>query len=228
MKADPNTTAVRTWPIGDMLTEGCARTLAATIRELPGVEAADANFATGMLQVRYLRSATEPTRIASAIRACGFACRAPSAEASAPAVPPAAGPAPDDHAGHGSGHGHTKPAVAAPQAKVDHAGHGPEASAKTGSDPHEGMHHGGDLHAAAADMRRRFVIALVFSIPLFIWSPMGLNPVEATSALCRRLCRKKVCSCDHISLVLDYSLRRHWNARASMSMLILQESFMMC
>ena len=180
MKADPNTTAVRTWPIGDMLTEGCARTLAATIRELPGVEAADANFATGMLQVRYLRSATEPTRIASAIRACGFACRAPSAEASAPAVPPAAGPAPDDHAGHGSGHGHTKPAVAAPQAKVDHAGHGPEASAKTGSDPHEGMHHGGDLHAAAADMRRRFVIALVFSIPLFIWSPMGLMSAPPT------------------------------------------------
>lgn len=180
MKADPNTTAVRTWPIGDMLTEGCARTLAATIRELPGVEAADANFATGMLQVRYLRSATEPTRIASAIRACGFACRAPSAEASAPAVPPAAGPAPDDHAGHGSGHGHTKPAVAALQAKVDHAGHGPEASAKTGSDPHEGMHHGGDLHAAAADMRRRFVIALVFSIPLFIWSPMGLMSAPPT------------------------------------------------
>lgn len=180
MKADPNATAVRTWPIGDMLTEGCARTLAATIRDLPGVEAADANFATGMLQVRYMRSATEPTRITSAIRACGFACRAPLAEASAPAVPPAAGPAPDDHAGHGSGHGHTKPAVAAPQAKVDHAGHGPEASAKTGSDPHEGMHHGGDLHAAAADMRRRFVIALVFSIPLFIWSPMGLMSAPPT------------------------------------------------
>ena len=56
----PDTAAVRTWPIGDMLTEGCARTLASTIRALPGVQAADANFATGRLQVRYTRGAAEP------------------------------------------------------------------------------------------------------------------------------------------------------------------------
>jgi hypothetical protein len=31
-----------------------------------------------------------------------------------------------------------------------------------------------DLHAAARDMRRRFLVALIFGIPLFAWSPMGL------------------------------------------------------
>ncbi len=41
-------------------------------------------------------------------------------------------------------------------------------------DAHAGMHHGTDLHAAARDMRRRFLVALAFAIPIFIWSPMGL------------------------------------------------------
>ncbi len=41
-------------------------------------------------------------------------------------------------------------------------------------DVHAGMHHGADLHAAARDMRRRFLVALAFTIPVFLWSPMGL------------------------------------------------------
>ena len=35
------------------------------------------------------------------------------------------------------------------------------------------MNHGSDLHAAARDMGRRFLVALAFAIPVFVWSPMG-------------------------------------------------------
>jgi Cu2+-exporting ATPase len=177
MTSVPNAAALRTWPIGDMLTEGCARTLAATIRALPGVVAADANFATGTLQVRYSRGAADSAAITAAIRACGFACRTPSPEAAATA-----------HARHTSHGPHPAPApgspatlaAGAPAPNADHAGHGPAAAGAGAADAHAGMNHGSDLHAAARDMRRRFVVALLFSIPLFIWSPMGMTSPPPT------------------------------------------------
>jgi Cu2+-exporting ATPase len=182
MSTAMNIQAVRVWPIGDMLTEGCARTLAATVRGLPGVQAAEANFAAGTLQVRYTRGAAEPTAITAAIRACGFTCRAPSAEFVPPGASAGSAASHSAHAGHAP-----SPSPAASALPEDatpsmqgHAGHAPVAPDKRGADPHEGMHHGGDLHAAAADMRRRFIIALAFSIPLFIWSPMGLMSAPAT------------------------------------------------
>jgi Cu2+-exporting ATPase len=166
----------RTWPIGDMLTEGCARTLAATVRALPGVLAAEANFATGTLQVSYRRGAADPSSITAAIRACGFACRAPSPGSVATA---------HDGQGHHAGHAHgprLEPAntAAQPLPEAVHAGHGPAVHGASASDAHAGMNHGSDLHAAARDMRRRFVVALLFSIPLFIWSPMGMMTPPTT------------------------------------------------
>jgi Cu2+-exporting ATPase len=72
-----------------------------------------------------------------------------------------------------------------------HAGHGTTTQGKkpeSTHDAHEGMHHGGDLHAAARDMRRRFVVALIFASPVFLWSPMGLmQPPPAPFGLDRDL-----------------------------------------
>lgn len=182
MRSVPNALAVRTWPIGDMLTEGCARTLAASICALPGVETAEANFGAGTLQVSYRRGAADSAAITAAIRACGFACRAPSPEAAVAT-----------HAGHSSGRASATPgpvtrlpAATTPHAEhAGHAGHGPSAAGANAAganaaDAHAGMNHGSDLHAAARDMRRRFIVALLFSIPLFIWSPMGLMSPPAT------------------------------------------------
>ncbi|MBF6133266.1 heavy metal translocating P-type ATPase [Nocardia otitidiscaviarum] len=43
--------------------------------------------------------------------------------------------------------------------------------------PHEAMGHGGhggmSMAAMVADMRNRFLVALIFSIPIMLWSPMG-------------------------------------------------------
>jgi Cu2+-exporting ATPase len=172
----------RTWPIGDMVSTGCARTLEAAIARLPGVHGADASFATARLKVDYDPAQVDARQISDAIRGCGFDCAPPDA-------------------GHGGGHGAGPPAasafshrhahpsntsMSAPATAHAHAGHtgrgsGTASAAATGSgDPHAGMHHGGDLHAAARDMRNRFLVAAVFSIPLFIWSPMGMGTAPAT------------------------------------------------
>src|SRR5262249_46282687 len=44
-----------------------------------------------------------------------------------------------------------------------------------GGDMHADMGHGagGDMQAMGRDMRRRFIVALVFAIPVFLYSPMG-------------------------------------------------------
>ena len=175
MRAPDHAASVRTWPIGDMLTEGCARTLAATIRALPGVQSADANFATGTLRVSFTRGEADPSAITAAIRECGFKCRTSSAQAVTPPAPARA--AVHDHAAHAHGHHHETATREARGPAAQHTSHSPAAPHETGTDAHAGMHHGGDLHAAARDMRRRFVVALLFSVPLFIWSPMGMmNP----------------------------------------------------
>lgn len=84
---------------------------------------------------------------------------APAADAAKPsAAPVAAGTPTDAHAGHASHAGH-KPAAGAPAMSADMA--------------HEMGHSGGDMGAMVRDMRNRFWICLVFTIPIFIYAPMG-------------------------------------------------------
>ena len=142
------------WPIGDMLSAGCARTLQATIARLPGVRQVEGNFATGRLAVEYDPRTVDPAAITAAIRDCGFTCDRGEA------MPPVA------HAHH------EPPAGSDATPAASHVSQEQEASGP--HDSHAGMHHGGDLHAAARDMRRRFLVALAFAIPVFLWSPMGL------------------------------------------------------
>ncbi len=82
------------------------------------------------------------------------AAEAPQASAPAPAPAPAADPT--AHAGH-AGH---KPGVGA-------------ASPMSADMAHEMGHDGMDLDAMVRDMRNRFWICLVFTIPIFIYAPMG-------------------------------------------------------
>jgi soluble P-type ATPase len=64
-----------------------------------------------------------------------------------------------------------RPAGRAPAA---HAGH---AAAGQARPAHEAMGHGGEggmsMTAMVADMRNRFLVAVVFSVPIVIWSPIG-------------------------------------------------------
>ena len=91
----------------------------------------------------------------------------PKATASGPATPEPSAAAHGDHSAHA---GHAKP-DAKPGEKP---GAKPSASATMSADmAHEMGHSGGDMSAMVRDMRNRFWICLVFTIPIFIYAPMG-------------------------------------------------------
>ena len=83
------------------------------------------------------------------------AAETPKAAATAPAAPAPAAPAADDHAGHAS---HAKPGAP---------------SAMSADMAHEMGHDGMDLPTMVRDMRNRFWICLVFTVPIFVYAPMG-------------------------------------------------------
>ncbi|MDX8143233.1 heavy metal translocating P-type ATPase [Lentzea sp. BCCO 10_0061] len=64
-----------------------------------------------------------------------------------------------------------------PMEEPDRAGHDHHDHAETLRSPHEAMGHGGhagmSMAAMVADMRNRFLVALVFSLPIVLWSPIG-------------------------------------------------------
>lgn len=170
----------RSWPIGGMVSTGCARTLEKAVASLPGVTAVSSNFTTASLQVSFDPSETTSGAIATAIRRCGFECEAAARVAD---------PVTTEHA-HRHHEGAHHPAEMPPAASASnlHSGHvDPDAEAAA-HDAHAGMHHGGDLHAAARDMRRRFLVALAFAVPVFLWSPMGMmEPLPVPFGLAENL-----------------------------------------
>ncbi len=117
------------------------------IGEVPGVESVTVNSAAGNATVRYDETRLDVADIQSALHQHGHAPKAS---------------APTSTAGH--------------TAHTGHAGHKPAAG---GANPmsadmaHEMGHDGMDLDAMVRDMRNRFWICLVFTIPIFIYAPMG-------------------------------------------------------
>ena len=71
------------------------------------------------------------------------------------------------------------------QAGPAHAGHGMDTE-RAGPSPHEMMGHGSaagaSMDAMVADMRNRFLVAAVFSVPILLWSPIGRQVLGFTVA----------------------------------------------
>ncbi|KAB8184036.1 heavy metal translocating P-type ATPase [Microbispora catharanthi] len=89
-----------------------------------------------------------------------------------------------DHAtmaGHGAHmHAGMGESTASGHEAIAHGGyvkHGSAGHAEAAMSPHEMMGHGGhagmSMAAMVADMRNRFLVALLFSIPILMWSPIG-------------------------------------------------------
>jgi len=140
------------------------------LRQLPGISAAAVNFVSGTATVTYDEARTDVEAIRAAISECGFRCRGEVVprhvcEPGSTTVEPANPHAPAAHAGHGA-HDHaamdrvapaTAPHEMAHDAMAHEMGHGP----------------GMDMQAMVRDMRNRFWVALLFTVPIFIYSPMG-------------------------------------------------------
>ncbi len=158
------------------------------IGSVPGVESVTVNHAAGSATVRYDETRLDVAGIKSAVRRSGHETAAPVARSAgdrqedqtAPGAPPAA-PAPDAPAtpvaaGREPSSADARPdaAPAAPARSGHERDAAPGAQPAMSADMAFEMGHGGeDLPAMVRDMRNRFWICLVFTVPIFVYAPMG-------------------------------------------------------
>lgn len=121
---------------------------------LDGVQRAEANPASGSVTVRYDDALVDEETLRGTIQNCGFHCAGEQVPNHICKM---------EHGGHGDHDAH-----------AGHAAHGAKSTA-----PHEEMAHemghgaGHDMAAMVKDMRNRFWVAFLFTIPIFTYSPMG-------------------------------------------------------
>ena len=143
-------TAVAVLQVGGLHWASEKAVVEATLGRITGVSSVEANPAAQTATVTYDPSVTTVAELRRWVEQCGYHCAGQS-------VPdhlcdPMEEPAADGHAGHGP----AEAAVRSPHEVMGHGGHG-----------------GASMAEMVADMRRRFVVAAVFSVPILLWSPIG-------------------------------------------------------
>ena len=167
----------------------------AVLSRRPGVLEVAANPVAQTATVTYDPSRTSVVELAGWVRDCGYHCAGQSVPEHIcdPLAEPAAHAERHDHlqASHGaptddhhSAHHHMITEAPPEQAKpipvpdVDHAAHAP-------TTPQDAMGHGGhhaamSMHDMVRDMRNRFLVAALLSIPILLWSPIGREVIGFT------------------------------------------------
>jgi Cu2+-exporting ATPase len=150
----------------------------AVLGRRPGVEQVEANPVSQTATVTYDPRVTSLAELRRWVQECGYHCAGQSVPAHIcdPLMEP--DPPTEGHAGHAAA------TVAAPPPAVarheEHATPG-----RMVMSPHETMGHGGhgpmSMDAMAADMRNRFLVAAIFSIPILLWSPIGRDVLGFTA-----------------------------------------------
>ena len=151
--------------VGELVSTLSAVGVHRQLSTLPGVHHADVNYVAGSATVHYDEAKITLDAIRQRVVDCGYHCRGELAPAHVcePADHRTAGDAHAGHAGHGA-----------------HGAHGAHADSRaSSSDPKADMMHdmghapGMSMQGMADDMRNRFLVALVFAVPVFLYSPMG-------------------------------------------------------
>jgi len=155
------------------------------LQKVPGVHDAEVNYVAQTATVHYDGQRVTVEDIRKRVVECGYHCRGeivPNHLCETPGGAPLATPAAADHERNGHHH-EAAPgtilaagAVPRPSAVVDHAAHAaPDAGTKAAAHAEHDMSHGPGMamQDMVRDMRNRFFVALVFSIPVFLYSPMG-------------------------------------------------------
>jgi Cu2+-exporting ATPase len=165
----------------------------AVLGRRPGVERVEANPVAQTATVTYDPAKTSLAELRRWVQECGLHCAGQS-------VPehicdPLMEPDPPGGPGHHAATADTKAPPAEPEQHQrdtaaapagGHVGHAPPAGEHAGHatparealrSPHEVMGHGGhgamSMEAMVADMRNRFLVAALFSVPIVLWSPIG-------------------------------------------------------
>ncbi len=173
--------------VGGMLSPLDHRGVERQLKQVRGVYVATVNIATNTAAIEYDEAVTSVAALKDRINECGFHC-------TGQIVPkhvcePHAGHAPRTSVGHGSpmkvadskprapeGRGAHEHDVHAAQAPVGAPVAATPAMPMSHDMAHEMGHGAGmDMQAMVRDMRNRFWISLVFSVPIFLYSPMGMS-----------------------------------------------------
>ncbi|SEP23901.1 heavy metal translocating P-type ATPase [Trujillonella endophytica] len=139
----------------------------------PGVLEVEANAVGQTATVTYDPTRTSVADLTGWIRECGYHCAGQSVPQHV--CDPEAEPLSHAPVGHHAGHRPDGGAEPAPQDLGDDASeHGDHA----GTTPQDAMGHGGhhagmSMDDMARDMRNRFLVAALLSIPILLWSPIG-------------------------------------------------------
>ena len=179
--------------VGELVSTLSAAGVHRQLSTLPGVHHADVNYVAGSATVHYDEAKITLDAIRQRVVDCGYHCRGELVPAHV-CVSADHSNAGDAHAGH-PGHSmpggagdkggsvgsvDAKPEASPPPPRDVHAAHGAHGAAGASSpDPKADMMHdmghapGMSMQDMADDMRKRFVVALVFAVPVFLYSPMG-------------------------------------------------------
>ena len=148
-----------TLEVGELVSTLSASGVSKQLSTLPGVHHADVNYVAGSATVHFDESQTTVARIRQRVIDCGYHCRGELVPAHI-CDPEEHTPADIAHANNGRSGRQRK------------AGVGPV------DDKHGQMHDMGhapgmSMQDMARDMRNRFLVALIFAVPVFLYSPMG-------------------------------------------------------
>ena len=186
--------------VGELVSTLSAAGVERQLSSLPGVFHANVNYVAGSATVHYDEARIALEAIRQRVVDCGYHCRGELAPAHIcdPADHKMAADAhtghvmaSDAHAGHVMSSGAARqgtgvesvaknPTTAAQDKHAGHGGHGSHAGhGESTTDQKADMMHdmghapGMSMEDMAHDMRNRFLVALVFAIPVFVVSPMG-------------------------------------------------------
>jgi len=149
-----------TLDVGGMLSLLDYQAVENQLGRIPGVQRATASVASNSATVEYDETVTSVAALKAKINECGFHC-------TGQIMPKhVCEPRPIDEHGRHIGHTAHEPAAARAAAT---------AAVPMSHDMAHEMGHGAgmDMQAMVRDMRNRFWISLVFTVPIFIYSPMG-------------------------------------------------------
>ncbi len=166
-----NTTVVE---VGGLHWATSTATIESVLGRRPGVVSVTANAMNQTATVTYDPDRTSVSQLSEWVRECGYHCagRSVPEHVCDPMGEPSPGTALSTAHGEGQRTGH-------PEHSLDA---GPEVHGERA--PQEMMGHGGhagmSMDAMVRDMRNRFLVALVLSIPIMLWSPMGRDMLGFT------------------------------------------------
>ena len=154
--------------VGGLVSSMSARGVEKQLLRLPGVTAVQVNYVAGSASVTFDTERVSPEAIRGAIEECGYHCGGESTPRHV-CAPHGADAAEHAHV-HVAGPGQAAAAVAATH-DAPHAGMDAMA--------HEMGHGAGmDARTMARDMRNRFWVCLAFTVPIFLYAPMGMDFIK--------------------------------------------------